>query len=441
MLKANARALLFTVGGFIFFAVAFFPGFMTFDSIKQFTQAQTLHFTDWHPPVMAWLWSKLNIIYDKPQNLLFLQLGVFWGGLYLWYRTHQTNYPDKKNILFILIGFLPWVANFEGVLWKDVGMAFSLLLALGLLSTNKKLSKTNIILVILFLLYGFMVRYNAPAALIPIVWYLYAKLFPEHPHKAKIAGALLIFISMFAFQYLFNYKIVQAQKTHAVAYMMIDDLTHLSLAANKSLLPNANYENIEKCSQETIADTVLVGRIFCSPPLETYLTIPNGLATIPESTYESIKNAWVSAVKQNPSDYLQFRLKTYFYLLRFPSGKPYSYWVSGISPNTLGLVQKDNIATVILKNYVNTTANFIPFLFKPYWWLLVALLLLGSTFFVDYNRECILLIRVLLASAILYMLSYILVTPLADFRYVYWSTLAISIAIIIFLKEAVNEIN
>jgi hypothetical protein len=101
----------------------------------------------------------------------------------------------------------------------------------------------------------------------------------------------------------------------------------------------------------------------------------------------------------------------------------------------MGVVQQDNVATMILKKYVKGSANLAPFLFKPYWWLIVAFLFAGTTFFMRGNKESLVLIRVLLASAILYLLGYIPVTTAADFRFAYWSILAISLAMITYLTS------
>jgi hypothetical protein len=151
------KAFLGAILGFIFFAVAFYPGFMSSDSLQQYEQSHTLQFRDALPPVMAWLWSKLNIIWHGPQSLLLLHLGVLWTGLYIWRRNSGDS---KWAIGFILLGAMPWIANFEGVLWKDMGMAFSLLLALALLSGEKQ-TKAELVTVGFLLLYALWI-YDAP---------------------------------------------------------------------------------------------------------------------------------------------------------------------------------------------------------------------------------------------------------------------------------------
>lgn len=413
--------MLWAVIGFVFFAIACYPGFMSVDTLEQYKQAHTLKFADGHPPVMAWLWSKLNVMLDGPQSLLFLHLAMLWAGLYIWCRNAGESRAAKW---FIVLGFLPWVANFEGVLWKDMGMAFSLLLALGLLS-GKNPTRPQVFAAIGLLLYAFMVRSNAPAALVPIVWYAAGRLFPLLSNRIRMAVTVLSLVAMFAFLNFFNYYLLDAEKNHMASYMMVDDLVHLSVVADKSLLPGVDDKTVMECAQETIGDTKLVGRLFCLVTKPSYQNI----APIP---YEEVKEAWLSAVAGNPLEYVRFRLNAYLYLLRAPSERPYIYWFSGISPNEMGLIQKDNAATVVLKGYINGMAHLAPFLFKPYWWLILALLLLCATWGMRGDKDALSLIRALLASALLYMLSYIPLTPMADFRYVYWGTLAISLAAVKF---------
>lgn len=419
--------LLWAVIGFTFFAIACYPGFMSVDSIEQYKQAHTLRFSDGHPPVMAWLWSKLNYVFDGPQSLLFLQLGVLWSGLYVWSRNVGESKAAKW---FVLLGFFPWVANFEGVLWKDVGMAFSLLLALGFLD-RKNITKLQASFVLSLLLYAFMVRGNAPAAMIPIVWYAALQLFPFYKCRARIAITVLSLLSMFVFLNFFNYHLLKAEQNNMVSFVMVDDLVHLSVISDKSLLPRVDFNTVKECSQETVGGTTLVGRLFCLGNKVAY----QEAAPIP---FEEIKKEWISAIINNPFEYVKFRLNAYQYLLRAPSEKPYIYSFSSISPNNMSLFQEDNVATVILRTYIKGTSYLIPFTFKPYWWLLVSLLFLAATLGMVGDKDSLTLIRVLLVSAILYMLSYIPLTPMADFRYVYWSTLAISLATVKFFLSGLR---
>jgi hypothetical protein len=421
---AYRKSALWAVTGFVFFMIACYPGFMSVDSLEQYRQARVLRFADGHPPVMAWFWSRLELIWRGPQNLLVFHLGMLWMGLYLWRRNVGMH---KYAKWFILLGFMPWVANFEGVLWKDMGMAYSLLLGLGLLASAKP-SRLQIAAAIPFLFYAFMVRSNAPAALAPIVWYASVKALPDFTGRIRVAMTAAILLLMFAFLNFFNYQLLNAEKNHMASYMMVDDLVHLSVTANESLLPRLDYDTVMACSQETIGETKLVGRLFCLGTKPAYQKI----APIP---HDELKQAWIAAIKAKPLEYVRFRLDAFLYLLRDPGKGPYSYTFFGISANDMGVNQQNSAATVALRGYINVAVHLVPFLFKPYWWLMLAMLFLGMTPMMQGNRESLGLIRVLLASALLYMLSYLPVTPMADLRYVYWSMLAISLAALTYLTS------
>lgn len=416
--KHFPKSFVWAIVGFLFFTIACYPGFMSADSFVQYKQAHTLMFEDGNPPVMAWLWSKLNKIWDGPQSLFLLHLAVLWSGLYIWRRNAGENVSAGW---FILLGFLPWVANFEGVLWKDVGLAFSLLLALGLLS-KERLTWAVTVTVVLLLMYAFMVRTNAPAALAPVVWYATGRFFPRFSNRITFALSVFFLALMFVFSYLFTYQILDAKRGHIESFMMLDDLVHLSVATDKNLFPRIDFETVKECSEEKIGHTKLIGRWFCLSKKPAFRDAA--------LSYAEIKEAWVDAVLENPYECLKFRFDAYLYFLRNPFEKPYIYKFLVIAENDMGLSRKKNIATRFLDKYVKLARSAAPFLFKPYWWLIVGASFLCATLAMRGDQDSLKLIRVLLASALLYMLGYFPLAVMADFRYVYWSTIAISLAAI-----------
>ncbi|MDD3182578.1 MAG: hypothetical protein PHD48_07245 [Alphaproteobacteria bacterium] len=416
------RPFLIVMAGLVFFAIGFFPGFVSPDTLIQYDEAQTHLFKDWHPPVMAWLWSWLNMIWNGPQSVLLFHLALLFSGVYVWRRNYNNV---RYASLFLGIAFLPWIVNFSGVIWKDVGLAFSLLLAVGLLAGQKQTAvKTGVAL--LLLTYAFMVRGNAPAAVAPLLWYLSTKLFPTRSLKMKSASTAVLLGVMVLFTSFFNYHVLNAEKQHPTSYVMIDDLTHLSVTTDQNYLPWVDLETTQFCSQQIIAEGKLVGRAFCQSEKPFYEI----LSKVP---YDELKASWLTAVTTHPFAYITFRLRAFFYLLRSPFEAPYSYMFFAIYPNEAGWAPLCPPLVSIIKTYVRGAAFLAPFLFKPYWWLLVALVFMGATFRMQGHKDTIHLIRVLLSSALLYIFSYIPVTPAADFRYIYWSTIAITLAAMIVL--------
>ena len=69
--------------------VAFFPGYMSSDSILQYEQARASAltnireisgFTDLHPPSMGIMWRLLDYIYPGPAGMLILHNLLYWCG-------------------------------------------------------------------------------------------------------------------------------------------------------------------------------------------------------------------------------------------------------------------------------------------------------------------------------------------------------------------------
>lgn len=415
-----AKLVIVAIGFFISLA-AFFPGFMSNDSLVQYSESKTLIFKDWHPPIMSWLWSILNLPFDGPEGLLIFNLLLLWGSLYIWHE----HFSDKKYAwLILLIGFFPWVINFSGVLWKDVGMAFALLLISSIGMSKVSTGRFFSLLVVLF--YAINLRYNAIFPAIPLLLLITANWFPRHSAIKLVilpAGILIFTVIVGGW---FNSHVINSIKTKPSNYMLVDDLAHLSLTAKKSLIPGVALEDIQYCSTYEINHNKLVGRHFCLKNRESYI------ASNPLNA--ELKKIWVAEVIKHPIEYISFRLAAFSYLLRTPDDDPYYIWHHGIDENKMGIKQKKNGLTILVDKLVHGTAQAAPFIFKPYWWLWFSSLLLLTTFVTKQNASTR-TIQALLVSSLLYILSYIPSTPMADFRYIYWSVISTTLAGILLIVD------
>ena len=71
------------MGGLFLTLAAFWPGLMTWDSVRQYDQALSGEFDDWHPPAMEWLWRLLVPIHQGPLLMFLLQVALLWVGVAL----------------------------------------------------------------------------------------------------------------------------------------------------------------------------------------------------------------------------------------------------------------------------------------------------------------------------------------------------------------------
>ncbi|MHB1947377.1 MAG: hypothetical protein ACYCQI_04595 [Gammaproteobacteria bacterium] len=419
LLLSKLWPLWLAMSGFLFFYTISFPGYMSPDSFDQYHQSITGVFTDWHPPIMAWTWSLLNKFFPGPQGMLFFHLSLFWIAILLFYLRFKQS---RWAYTFFILGFLPWIANFEGALWKDIGFAFSLLAAIAFIIT-KPLRKIYLFLSILCLLYAFMVRMNSLFAIIPIVFFMLMTLYP----KLRIVyvaciTVILLFAASFCNNY-FNYAFLNANKTHPFLWVMENDLIHLSIQNNHSLLPGVDLALLKRCKTE-----MRDGTRECLTHEVSYQKI----------SYDQEKQIWLNAIKKYPQDYLQYRLQAYSHLMRNPKKAPYEVYLFQMGDNEMGITQNNNHLRNVIKAITQKTTKIAPFLFKPYFWLLFSILLGIASFFIKRDKKTIYLLRTMLLSSIFYLLGYLPTANSADFRYIYWSVVSINFAIITYLasKEA-----
>lgn len=145
-----------------------YPGLMTMDSFDQLREGRHWFFTDAHPPAMAALWGILDRIYRGPLPMLLLQSGLFITGMFA--ILQRALRPRAAAVVTVLILWFPPVLAPMLVIWKDCLMAG--LLACGaaaLMAEQRKWWWIGLGL----LVGASAVRYNAPAATGPLIFFLF----------------------------------------------------------------------------------------------------------------------------------------------------------------------------------------------------------------------------------------------------------------------------
>ncbi len=94
------------------------PGQMSYDSVVQLADGRSGHYDSWHPPVMAWLLGLFDSL--VPGTGLYL---VFTGLLLLggWLVLMRQGRPGFSTALLLLLIFAtPQLVLYQGTIWKDV---------------------------------------------------------------------------------------------------------------------------------------------------------------------------------------------------------------------------------------------------------------------------------------------------------------------------------
>src|SRR6187551_3493672 len=108
--------------GWLLFLVYSFPGFMSYDSVWQLSQARGLEpINDWHPPLMTFVWRLLDWFIAGPFLMLVIQSLTFLLGLYVVLK--QFMRARRAAIVAVLTLLLPQNLIVMAVIWKDSQMA------------------------------------------------------------------------------------------------------------------------------------------------------------------------------------------------------------------------------------------------------------------------------------------------------------------------------
>src|SRR5512147_1784246 len=110
------------VAGWCWFLVYAYPGFMSYDSVYQLSQARCLEpMTEWHPPMMGVIWRYLDMLIAGPFLMLVLQSVLFLIGLSKLLGHVMSRRAAAITAVIVLL--LPQNIIVMAVIWKDSQMA------------------------------------------------------------------------------------------------------------------------------------------------------------------------------------------------------------------------------------------------------------------------------------------------------------------------------
>jgi hypothetical protein len=292
---------------------AYWPGLMSPDSSEQFAQALSGQFNDWHPPIMAWIWSRTNALIAGPGGLFLLFVAAYWIGFFLVSCFFIRQFSPRYLVVSFL-PFSPFLFNFAGTLWKDVLVMVCLLnataTALLMPWSRQNLRGLSLPLFALLVALGCLARHNSALAAGPLV-VLYCAPSPvtRHPVPALIrrllAATFLVLVISLSFKATLDRWIFHAEKTHHGNQVLIWDLAGMSQRIGVNLLPGPWTGE---------QDEAIRTRCWRSVDANLYLTsfscgfVFDILVPSPLWRDGSLLRAWLAAIVAHPATYAAVRL-------------------------------------------------------------------------------------------------------------------------------------
>ena len=436
--------------GFFVSIAAFYPGFMSPDSIDNFNSGRQGIFRDIASPVMSYLWGLLDSIVPGPALMFLLQNFIFWCGCAIFWYAARTKHILLR-LLLVLFGFMPQIISQLTTVWKDVQLAAALFFVSALLYlASQTKSVFPVLITPFFLIYGYAVRLNAAAAVLPLaVWtaiVFYKIVSSETFFKRKIIYTGLIGIIYFSaltfVVYSVNERLTEGKTVYPSQQIFLYDLAAISIDRDEPLFPD--YVLSEK---GFFFESVKAGYNLRSVNSLIYGSFPkNGDPPLLKLTQNSeeitaLQNKWLETVSDNKLSYLRHRFFVFAQLNGFTRQTVSNpYWDSGFNSNPPEFRSEPNFLNKILMKYFSLFKKY--FFFRGYFWLALCFIFIYQALKHKFQTEWQ-MVFFLSASSILYNLAYFSTTPSTEFRYIFWSELAAAIAAIfavyLLLKERLKR--
>lgn len=402
---------------------AYWPGVMIWDAIRQYGQALSGRFDDWHPPAFEWLWRQLLPLHDGPAPMLVLQMLLYWGGFGL---LAGQAYRDGKRGLAIALAasaLLPIPFALIGAVVKDSLMAGLLLVATGLLAWHQRDGRRALQLIAgLLLLCAATLRFNAFLAGLPILVALVPLRWRSTPGRWALTS-MIAAIPLFLAVPVAN-TLLHARRSDVELSLVIFDLGGITYHSGVDVFPAV-----------PVADPVAVNRRCYAPDKwDRYAwwgddPCPIGFDSVRTALTASGRSAyrlWIAAILAHPAAYAEHRLQHFnrntHFLIKGETQPP---TFSQSDPNVWNEHVRPNAILAAISRIVWWSAQ-IP-IGWPIWWMAMAVAMLILAPALPSRR----LIAPIALSALLYGLGYLVVSVASEMRYHLWTMTAALIATVI----------
>lgn len=149
--------------------LAFYPGYMSWDSAYQWWQARHDRFDATHPPLMAMIWQLTDRVLPGPGGMFLAQQGLLWLGLGGFAAALPCR-PAYRVLVVLVLGLWPPLLGLSAFLWKDVWTLGAFAVAAALLAAELQApSRWRLALALGFLALACGFRHNAITGALPLV--------------------------------------------------------------------------------------------------------------------------------------------------------------------------------------------------------------------------------------------------------------------------------
>jgi hypothetical protein len=438
---AVVAALLFAANLF-----AGFPGVANDDSDSQYAQAVDQRFNDWHPPIMAWLWSTFRLLADGNGPMFCFHVACYWLGFGL--IAAALNRAGRPLVAWGIIGvglFPPFLMMNINIL-KDVGLAVTFLAAFAALFwyriADRRVPVAVVAISIVLLSYGALVRSNAVFGVVPLLAYLINPQWLGRPWRVLVLSAPVAMLIV-PVAGLLNHNVLNATPLGIIRSLEIFDITGIAFySGDVSVLGPGNSftrQDVDGCYTPVHWDTLSPwGKCrFFWKRLAVAQDLPEvedlaAMEAMEARPNPDLRKHWVASIFAHPLAYARHRLAHFsseIYFLDQPANSDVAAFgapmgdEAGVAPDLAVLREPPYL---MLYDVLKT----------PAFWLVIGACLLVLLASASSRRRPAGLeaALALVMSGLLYTCAYLIVGVATDLRYQFWSMIATFTALVISLS-------
>ena len=399
--------------------LAYRPGIIVWDSIRQYGQALSGNYDDWHPPVMNWLWHELLAFGSGPGPMLVVQLALYWGGIGLLALAALRRRRWALSAGIVALALMPMALVLVGTILKDSLMAGCLLVVAGLLAWRPVPTTWTRLAIGLLLVAAASLRFNAVPAILPLAL---AALPPRWIEtRVRLAAVALGVATVFLSVMPIANRLLDAKPSGVVSSLITYDLGGITYYSGvdvfPAMTPVADARAINTgCYNEVSWDRYAWwGDAPCAIGFDT-------VRAAFVANRQSPIRWWLMSIVHHPVAYAEHRLGHFSRNIRLSTKGPTLPSLSLKSdPNDWNIVTRPNpLSDAIDRLAVDSEQTPLGW---PFCWMLLGgavLLALPQA----RNRGGG---QALLWSGLLYAMSYLPLSVASEVRYHLWTMLALGI--------------
>ncbi len=423
MITPRRAAAAILIAGFGVMLAMNAPGQMSYDSVTQLADGRSGFYNSWHPPVMAWLLGAADSVVPGPLLFLIFQSSLLLAALLvlLWLRPRGWSVVP----LALLVVLTPQWLLYQGEIWKDILFADAAIAGFASLALAARSGRMGWLIPSgLLLALAAATRQNGMVVL-PVAAAVLA-LIARRTGRSGWAYGLGFLLATAGLSAGISLALMArgdggdgaaAEIRLAQSYDLAGALARdpgLPLPALAQVDPG--FDGLLRRRGAALYSPLQSDRFAADPEIR------EGLSTAPQA---AISRAWQGLVLGHPLLYLRTRLSVFASVLRTPDSLVCHFAPVGVDGPPallarLGLTARIRPRDQALADYAR--ALFATPVYSHLAWAALALLLL--VLLIRRGAADDLAVAGLLAAALLFTVTFVIISIACDYRYLVFLDLA-----------------